>query len=52
MKMPFWDTMLHSIGLLAAGIGFALADILNRTSGPANYSSPPSTWPSRLSASL
>ncbi len=30
--LPFWDTMLHTIwGFLAAGIGFALVDILNRS---------------------
>ena len=28
---PFWDTMLHTLnGFLAAAIGFALVDILNR----------------------
>ncbi len=32
VKVPYWDTMLHTIwGFLAAGIGFALADILNRS---------------------
>ncbi len=32
IKIPFWDTMLHTLwGFLAAGIGFALADILNRS---------------------
>ncbi|MDO4590800.1 MAG: hypothetical protein Q4B35_05340 [Slackia sp.] len=32
IKIPFWDTMLHTTwGFLAAGIGFALADILNRS---------------------
>ncbi|MFR4999429.1 MAG: hypothetical protein ACLUCU_02975 [Slackia sp.] len=32
VKIPFWDTMLHTTwGFLAAGIGFALADILNRS---------------------
>lgn len=32
VKIPFWDTMLHTIwGFLAAGIGFALVDILNRS---------------------
>ena len=32
VKIPFWDTMLHTLwGFLAAGIGFALADILNRS---------------------
>ncbi|WP_243281354.1 hypothetical protein [Clostridium sp. D53t1_180928_C8] len=31
VKFPFWDTMLHTInGFLAAAIGFALVDILNR----------------------
>lgn len=30
--IPFWDTMLHTLwGFLAAGIGFALVDILNRS---------------------
>ncbi len=30
--IPFWDTMLHTInGFLAAAVGFALIDILNRT---------------------
>ncbi len=32
IKIPFWDTMLHTTwGFLAAGIGFALVDILNRS---------------------
>lgn len=32
VKIPFWDTMLHTLwGFLAAGIGFALVDILNRS---------------------
>lgn len=32
VKIPFWDAMLHTLwGFLAAGIGFALADILNRS---------------------
>ena len=32
IKIPFWDTMLHTLwGFLAAGIGFALADILDRS---------------------
>lgn len=31
MKVPFWDSMLHTVtGFLAAAIGFALVDILNR----------------------
>ena len=31
VKVPFWDTMLHTInGFLFAAIGFALMDILNR----------------------
>ena len=30
-KLPFWDSMLHTItGFLATAIGFALIDILNR----------------------
>lgn len=30
-KVPFWDSMLHTVtGFLAAAIGFALADVLNR----------------------
>ena len=32
VTFPYWDTMLHTLwGFLAAGIGFALADILNRS---------------------
>lgn len=32
VKIPLWDTMLHTTwGFIAAGIGFALADILNRS---------------------
>lgn len=32
IKFPFWDTALHTInGFLAAAIGFALVDILNRS---------------------
>ena len=32
IKCPFWDTVLHTInGFLMAAIGFALADILNRS---------------------
>ncbi len=32
VKIPYWDTMLHTLwGFLAAGIGFALVDILNRS---------------------
>ena len=32
IKFPFWDTVLHTInGFLMAAIGFALADILNRS---------------------
>lgn len=32
VRIPFWDTMLHTLwGFLAAGIGFALVDILNRS---------------------
>lgn len=32
VKIPFWDTMLHTLwGFLAAGIGFALVDLLNRS---------------------
>lgn len=32
VHIPFWDTMLHTLwGFLAAGIGFALVDILNRS---------------------
>lgn len=32
IKIPFWDTILHTTwGFLAAGIGFALVDILNRS---------------------
>ena len=32
IRFPFWDTVLHTMnGLLAAAIGFALVDILNRT---------------------
>ncbi len=32
-KIPFWDTMLHTInGFLCAGIGFSLIDLLNRNS--------------------
>lgn len=31
IRFPFWDTMLHTInGFLAAAIGFALVDLLNR----------------------
>lgn len=31
VKIPFWDTMLHTInGFLCAAVGFALIDILNR----------------------
>ncbi len=31
MKIPFWDTMLHTVnGFICAAIGFALVDILNR----------------------
>ena len=31
INFPFWDTMLHTItGFLAAAVGFALCDILNR----------------------
>lgn len=31
---PWWDTMLHTLcGFLAAAVGFALVDILNRTPG-------------------
>ncbi len=31
IKIPFWDTMLHTInGFLCAAVGFALVDILNR----------------------
>lgn len=30
-KVPFWDSMLHTVtGFLAAAIGFALMDVLNR----------------------
>ena len=30
-KVPFWDSMLHTVtGFLAAAIGFALVDVLNR----------------------
>lgn len=32
IKFPFWDTVLHTLnGFLMAAIGFALADILNRS---------------------
>ena len=32
IKFPFWDTVLHTInGFLMSAIGFALADILNRS---------------------
>lgn len=32
IRFPFWDTVLHTInGFLAAAIGFALVDILNRS---------------------
>ncbi|MCI9490452.1 hypothetical protein AALC75_13780 [Lachnospiraceae bacterium 48-42] len=32
IRFPFWDTVLHTMnGFLAAAIGFALVDILNRT---------------------
>lgn len=32
VHIAFWDTMLHTLwGFLAAGIGFALVDILNRS---------------------
>lgn len=32
IRFPFWDTALHTInGFLAAAIGFALVDILNRS---------------------
>ena len=32
IKFPFWDTVLHTMnGFLMAAIGFALADILNRS---------------------
>ena len=32
-KIPFWDTMLHTInGFLCASIGFSLIDLLNRNS--------------------
>ncbi len=31
MKIPFWDTMLHTVnGFICAAIGFALVDVLNR----------------------
>ncbi|HJC20342.1 MAG TPA: hypothetical protein H9707_01090, partial [Candidatus Butyricicoccus avicola] len=31
-KIPYWDTMLHTInGFLMAAIGFALVDIFNRS---------------------
>ena len=31
VKIPFWDTMLHTInGFLCAAVGFAMIDILNR----------------------
>ena len=31
IRFPFWDTVLHTMnGFLAAAIGFALVDILNR----------------------
>ena len=33
MKIPYWDTILHTInGFLAAGIGFSLIDLLNENS--------------------
>ena len=33
IKIPYWDTMLHTInGFLCAGIGFALIDLLNKNS--------------------
>ncbi len=32
IRFPFWDTLLHTLnGFLAAAIGFALVDILNRS---------------------
>ena len=32
VKIPFWDTMLHTLnGFLAAAIGFSLVDILNKS---------------------
>lgn len=40
-KFPYWDTMLHTInGFLAAAIGFALVDILNRHKGDKFHLSP------------
>lgn len=36
---PYWDSMLHVInGFLAAGIGFALVDLLNKQSSSVNLS--------------
>lgn len=36
---PFWDTVLHTLnGFLAAAIGFALVDLLNRSSARFNLS--------------
>ncbi|MBR3811877.1 MAG: hypothetical protein IKJ16_06085 [Agathobacter sp.] len=32
VKLPYWDTMLHTLnGFLAAAIGFSLVDILNKS---------------------
>ena len=32
-NIPYWDTILHTInGFLAAGVGFSLVDILNKSS--------------------
>jgi len=37
--IPFWDTLLHTLnGFLAAGVGFALFDLLNKNSKSFNLS--------------
>ena len=37
--IPFWDTLLHTLnGFLAAGVGFALFDLLNKNTKSVNLS--------------
>ena len=37
--IPFWDTLLHTLnGFIAAGVGFALFDLLNKNSKNVNLS--------------
>jgi len=38
-SIPYWDTMLHTInGFIAAGVGFALIDLLNQNTKSVNLS--------------